>query len=209
MRIRRAWHVPSDELARYTAPRAASFAPRRRPGRARCGNRASRCGWPTSAASRAVLQKTLAREISLRGMFVFPVNVRRQDARRVRVLQPRGARARPAPAGGGARHRQPGRPVPAPQAARSRRCATARRASAASASCRPTGTGSRTPELRFTVMSGGSRQGQLSASPSDGQAPLGAAGGARMTLDWAAHRATLEAHQPFTDFEYRIRHRGR
>ncbi len=48
----------------------------------------------------------------------LPGAVRRPHHRRAELLQPRGAPAGQAPAAGGARHRQPGRPVPAAQAGR-------------------------------------------------------------------------------------------
>ncbi|HWH81985.1 MAG TPA: PAS domain S-box protein [Burkholderiaceae bacterium] len=58
--------------------------------------------------------------------------------------------------------------------------------------------------FRFTVMSGGvTNKGNFSVSKAIGkrrwELPI-----LLEESEWAAHRATLEAHLPFTDFEYRI-----
>jgi len=203
MRFSAAWHVPSDELEHYTQhSRTVAFAP----GAGLVG-RVWQSGEPLWVADFGsdprVLQKTLARDISMRGMFVFPVmsdaqtigvftffsrEVREPDARLLAATRVIGS--------------QVGQFLQRKQREEALRESEARFRSLCELSS--DWYWEQDAQFRFTVMSGGFlTKGNFRIDRALGKTrwelpiELG-------DCEWAAHRATLEAHLPFTDFEYRI-----
>ncbi|HSW03098.1 EAL domain-containing protein [Aquabacterium sp.] len=203
MRLDEAWHVPSDDLAQYTeGARGIECAP----GVGLVGT-VWQSGEPLWVADFGldprVFQKALARRISLRGMFLFAVTsegstlgvfaffsrvVREPDQRLLAAARVIGSQV------GQFLHRKHREEALRDSEARFRGL------------CELSSDWywEQDAELRFTVMSGGFlNKGNFRIDKALGkrrwELPVVAS-----DADWAAHRATLEARQPFTDFEYRV-----
>jgi PAS domain S-box-containing protein len=204
MRLGEVWHVPGDELERYTeSSRSVEFGP----GVGLVGTvwQSGEPLWVADFGSDPrVLQKGLARDISLRGMFVFAVkadgktlgafaffsrDVREPDQRLLAAARVIGSQV------GQFLHRKHREQALRDSEARFRSL------------CELSSDWywEQDAQFRFTVMSGGfMNKGNFRIDKALGQRrwelPV-----ERDDTDWAAHQATLEAHLPFTDFEYRIR----
>ncbi|NRF67004.1 EAL domain-containing protein [Aquincola sp. S2] len=204
MRMAGAWHQPNEQLARYTESSSHVVCA---PGVGLVG-----IVWQSGdplwvedfGRDERVYQKSLARDITLRGMFVFPVKsdgrtlgafaffsreVREPDQRLLAAARVIGSQV------GQFLHRKHREAALRDSEARFRGL------------CELSSDWywEQDAELRFTLMSGGflnkgnfridnalgKRRWELPIVPDD--------------ADWTAHRATLEARLPFTDFEYRVR----
>jgi diguanylate cyclase (GGDEF)-like protein/PAS domain S-box-containing protein len=204
MRFGQAWHVPGDDLQRYTESSREVVFP---PGVGLVG-----IAWQTGepvwvadfGADPRVLQKTLARDISLRGMFVFPVMA---DGRAIGMLtffsrqvsKPDDRLLAAARVIGS----QVGQFLRRKEREEALRESEARFRSLCELSS--DWYWEQDEEFRFTLMSGGvMNKGNFVVQKALGkrrwELPVEAHG-----TDWEAHKALLRAHQPFTDFEYRLR----
>ncbi|MEW6705148.1 MAG: EAL domain-containing protein [Pseudomonadota bacterium] len=204
MRFAHAWHRPCEDLARYTASaRQVSFA--RGVGLVgHCWQTGEPLWVPDFGQDPRVLQRDLPREISMRGMFVFPVvadavtigaftffsrEVAEPDARLLASARVIGS--------------QIGQFLQRKQREQALRDSEARFRSLCALSS--DWYWEQDEHFRFTAMSGGlMNKGDYRIDK--------ALGKTRWELpvepessDWAAHKAVLQAHLPFSDFQYRIR----
>jgi diguanylate cyclase (GGDEF)-like protein/PAS domain S-box-containing protein len=198
-----AWHVPGEDLAHYTEGlRSVGFA--RGTGLVGLAWQSGEAVWvPDFGRDPRVLQKDLPREISLRGLFAFPVVA---DATIIGVLgffsrlvaEPderllAAARVIGSQIGQFAQRKQREEALRESEARFRSLCALS-----------SDWYWEQDEEFRFTQMSGGVMN--------KGDFRVGKALGRRRwelpvvpeSTDWESHKATLRAHQPFTDFEYRI-----
>ncbi len=204
MRLGEAWHVSGDDLEQYTRG-ARDVAVARGVGLVGTVWQSGEPLWVEDfGRDPRVLQKSLPRQISMRGMFVFPV---KSDGRTIgafaffsRKLRQPDERLRAAASVIGS---QVGQFLHRKHREEALRASEARFRSLCELSS--DWYWEQDADLRFTVMSGGIRnKGNFRIDKALGQRrwelPV-----ERDDTDWAAHQATLEAHLPFTDFEYRIR----
>jgi len=207
MRLGEAWHISGDDLEQYTRG-ARDVVVARGVGLVGIVWQSGEPLWVKDfGRDPRVLQKSLPRQISMRGMFVFPVKsdgrtigafaffsraVREPDERLLAAARVIGSQV------GQFLHRKHREEALRESEARFRSL------------CELSSDWywEQDADLRFTMMSGGFlNKGNFRVANALGlrrwELPV-----ERDDTDWAAHQATLEAHLPFTDFEYRIRTEG-
>ncbi len=203
MRFAHAWHAAGDDLARYTErARHVCFAP----GVGLVGAvwQSGQALWvPDFGRDPRVLQKDLPREISMRGMFLFPVVA---DATVIGVLSFFSREVAEPDERLLAAARMIGSQIGQFLQRRQREEALRESEARFRSLCEMSSDWywEQDEHFRFTRMSGGLKnKGDFRIDKALGRTrwelPV------EPDADWEGHRATLQAHQPFTDFQYRVR----